>query len=75
MAYLEQFVQVESVLTYLFVGSGTFAFQITLFDAFSAVSVVIFRDFSEFDEQTGIWLSGLFCWWVLFRAACRLCLC
>lgn len=36
MAYLEQFVQVESVLTYLFVGSGTFAFQITLFDAFSS---------------------------------------
>ena len=40
MAYLEQFVQVESVLTYLFVGSGTFAFQITLSKPFSALTRV-----------------------------------
>ena len=40
MAHLEQFAQVESVLTYLFVGSGTFAFQITLFKPLSSLLIV-----------------------------------
>ncbi len=35
MAHLERFAQVESFLTYFFVGSGTFAFQIILSKPFS----------------------------------------